>query len=68
MIEVIDLQIIDIAESWANKDISDADLGLAGYEMFRRDRIRIIGLVVILYIKESVQAYEIKIRKGSRLR
>ena len=32
MVEDIDPHIIGITESWANKDISDAELGLTGYE------------------------------------
>ena len=60
MIEYINPHIIGITESWANKDISDAELGLTGYVMFRRDRIGREG-GVILYIKESIQAYEIKL-------
>ena len=40
MVEDINPHIIGITESWANKDISDAELGQTGYEMFRRDRIR----------------------------
>ena len=39
MVEDIDPHIIGITETWANKDISDAELGLRGYVMFRRDRI-----------------------------
>ena len=39
MVEDIDPHIIGITESWANKDITDAELGLTGYIMFRRDRI-----------------------------
>ena len=39
MVENIDPHIIGITESWANKDIPDAELGLTGYIMFRRDRI-----------------------------
>ena len=31
--------IIGITESWANKDITNAELGLEGYVMFRKDRI-----------------------------
>ena len=38
MIEDIDPHIIGIAKSWANKDLSDAELGLTGYVMFRKDR------------------------------
>ena len=33
------LHIIGITESWANIDITDAELGLTGYVMFRKDRI-----------------------------
>ena len=56
MVEDIDPQIIGITESWANIDITDAELGLTGYVMFRKDR-------VILYVKESIQAYEIKLER-----
>ena len=59
---------IGITESWASIDITDAELGLTGYVMFRKDRIGRRGGGVILYVKESIQAYEIKTRKGSRLR
>ena len=43
--------------------ITDAELGLTGYVMFRRDRIGRRGGEVILYVKESIQAYEIKLEK-----
>ena len=39
MVEGINPHIIGITESWANKDISDAELGLTGCITFRRDRI-----------------------------
>ena len=39
LVEDIDPHIIGTTESWANTDITDADLGLTGYVMFRRDRI-----------------------------
>ena len=35
--EDIDPHIIGITESWANTDVTDAELGLTGYVMFRRD-------------------------------
>ena len=63
MIEDIDPHIIGITETWATTDISDAELGMTGYVMFRKDRIRTRGGGVILYIKESIQAYEIKFPK-----
>ena len=39
MVEDINPYIIGITESWANTDITDAELGLTGYVMFSRDRI-----------------------------
>ena len=39
MVEDTNLHIIGRTESWANKDISVAELGLTDYVMFRRDRI-----------------------------
>ena len=39
MAEDIKPHIIGITESWVNNDITDAELGLAGYVMFRKDRM-----------------------------
>ena len=61
MVEDIDPHIIGITEPSANTDITDAELGLTGYVMFRTDRIGRRGGGVILYVKESIQAYEIKL-------
>ena len=61
MVGDIDPHIIGITESWANTDITDAELLLTGYVIFRRDRIGRRGGGVILYIKESIQADEIKL-------
>ena len=63
MVEDIDPHIIGITESWATPDISGAELGMTGYVMFRKDRLGRRGGGVILYIKESIQAYEIKLEK-----
>ena len=65
MVEDIDPHIIGITESWATPDISDAELGMTGYVMFRKDRLGRRGGGVMLYIKESIQAYEIKLVKSS---
>ena len=62
MVEDIDTHIIDITEYWDITDISHPELGLTGYVMFRKDRIR-RGGGIVLYIKESIQAYEIKLEK-----
>ena len=55
----IDPRVIGITESWANKD---AELALTGYVMFRSERRERRGGGVILYIKESIQAYEITLK------
>ena len=39
MVNDSDPHIIGITESWANRDITDAELGLEGYVMFRKDRM-----------------------------
>ena len=39
MVDDIKPDIIGITESWANNDITDAELGLEGYMMFRKDRM-----------------------------
>ena len=63
MVKDIDPHIIGITESWATTDISDAELGITRYVMFWKDRIGRRGGGVILYIQESIQAYEIKLEK-----
>ena len=63
IVEDIDPHIIGIAESWANIDITEAELGRTGYVMFRRDRIGRRGGGVILYGKEYIQADEIKLER-----
>ena len=55
MVEDTDPHINGLTESWANIDITYAELGLTGYVMFRRDRIGRRGGGVILYIKESIK-------------
>ena len=37
MVADIDPHVIGITESWANKDIVDAELALTGYVMFRKE-------------------------------
>ena len=65
MVVDIDPHISGINKSWANTNITDAELGLTGYVMFRRDRIGRRGGGVILYVKESIQAYEIKLERDA---
>ena len=54
---------IGITESWANNDITDAELGLEGYVMFRKYRIGRRGGGVLLYIKVTIPGYEIQLKE-----
>ena len=63
MVDDIKPDIIGITESWANNDIIDAELGLEGYVMFRKDRMGRRGGGVLLYIKETIPAYEVQLQE-----
>ena len=63
MVYDIKPHIIGITESWANNDITDAELGLECYVMIRKDRIGRRGGGVLLYIKETIPAYEIQLQE-----
>ena len=63
MVDDIKPHIIGIAESWANNDITYAELGLEGYAMFRKDRLGRRGGGVLLYIKDTIPAYEIQLQE-----
>ena len=54
MIADIEPDIIGITESWAHKDIVDAELMLAGYVMFQKHKQDRKGGGVIMYIKDSI--------------
>ena len=61
MIDNMKPHIIGITESWTNNDITDAEFGVAGYVMFRKDRMGRRGGGVLLYIKETIPAYEVQL-------
>ena len=63
MVEDIKPHIIGITESRANNDITDAELGLEGYAMFRKDRMGRRGGGVLLYIKDIIPTYEVQLRR-----
>ena len=46
--------IVGITESWATKDISDSELSINGYTIYRRDREHAKGGGVMLYVKDSL--------------
>ena len=63
IVDNIKPHIIGITESWANNDITYAELGLEGYVMFRKDRMGKRGGGVLLYIKETIPAYEVQLQE-----
>ena len=63
MVDDIKPHIIGITESWANNDIAYAELGLTGHVMFRKDRMGRRGGGVLLYIRETIQAYEVLLQE-----
>ena len=66
MVDDIKLHIIGITESWANNNIIYAELGLEGHVMFRKDRIGRRGGGVLLYIKETIPAYEVQMMESMK--
>ena len=63
MVDDIKPHIIGITESLANNDITYAELGLECYVMFRNDRIGRRRGGVLLYIKETILAYEVQLQE-----
>ena len=63
MVDDIKPHIIGITETWANNDITDAELGLEGYAMFRKDRMGRRGGGVLLYIKDNIPAYVVQLQE-----
>ena len=63
MVDDIKPHILGITESWAHNYITDAELGLEGYAMFRKDRMGRRGGGVLLYIKDTTPAYEVQLQK-----
>ena len=63
MVDDIKPHIIGITESWANNVITYAELGLEGYVMFRKDRMGRRGRGVLLYIKETIPAYDVQLQE-----
>ena len=46
-----------------NNDITDAEFGLKGYVMFTKDRMGRRGGGVLLYVKETMPAYEVQLQE-----
>ena len=63
MVDEIKTHIIGITESWANNDITDAELGLECYVMFRKAIMGRRGVGVLIYIKETIPAHEVQLQE-----
>ena len=50
------MDVVGISESWANRNIYDAELNINGFNMFRIDRQENKGGGVILYVAKRLQA------------
>ena len=53
-LRAVDYDIVGITESWGTDDISDAELNLPGFQLFRNDRNTRGG--DLLYVSEAVEA------------
>ena len=60
MVDDIKPHALGKTESWANNYMTDAELGLAGYVMFRKDIMGRIGGGVLI-CKETIPAYEVQL-------
>ena len=61
MLDDIKPHMIGITETWANNciPVTYAELGLTGYVMFMKDRMGRRGGGKLLYIKETIPAYDV---------
>jgi hypothetical protein len=50
--------IVGVTESWGRDEILDAELSVAGYELYRRDRSHRSGGGTLLYVSKSLQSAE----------
>jgi len=58
-VRVLDPDIIGIMKSWM-ETISDAEVFMEGYDLFRCDRpIKMRGVGVLLYVKKELQAVKV---------
>jgi len=66
----IDADVIGITESWATENITDSELSMRGYQLFRRDRSTgNRGGGVLLYVKNVWQpvAFDVSSTYGEHI-
>ena len=55
--------IIGLSETWLNEQVNDSKISIAGYNIYRCDRISRKGGGVILYVHNSIQSQLKDIRR-----
>ena len=55
-IHLEEIDLIGITESWANDYVNDAELHIEGFNMFRKDRCKIKGGGLLLYVSIRLKA------------
>jgi len=60
-IKVFNPDIIGVTESWTDDKISDAEIQIDGFVLFRQDRVVSKGGGVLLYIRDSLVASATKL-------
>jgi len=64
LVKLHEYDVISVTETWATAEITDADLSIDGFSMYRVDRKVTKGGGVILYIRENLRS-SIDIRLSS---
>ena len=63
IVNVLDVDIIGVTESWATPQILDTEISLCGYQLFRGDRSSPNkGGGVLLYVRESLKPAEFSVK------
>jgi len=61
-VTVLDPDIIGITESWTDETISDAEVFMEDYDLFRCNRpVKMRGGGVLLYVKKELQVVKVEV-------
>jgi hypothetical protein len=52
----MDIKIAGITETWGNKDLTDPEISIEGYDLHREDKKSGRGGGVIMYVHESLKS------------
>ena len=56
VIDVINLHIIGITESWCHNDINESEIHIDGYTTYRKDRECAKGGGILLYVSNNLES------------